>query len=1301
MIVLVSQCSAGYYTSSCGAVGSIAGYTWITAINSSTNTATFSKSGDTTDKFFTSPTFSTQAVNVFTWKGSGSITYSIDGSYFNTNCGSAVTQSGNTFTFTGQGSCYGKSLQNTPSSYEVSLTSVSGGWVCIGINDGETMSINGDPYSNGMMVYCTDATYYNVTLTCPNGCLPCNAACSTCTGSANTQCSACKTNYFLQPSSMTCLNSCPSTGYYPNTTSQVCSPCDSSCTQCTGPANTQCSVCMTNYFLQPSSTTCLDSCPSTGYYPNSSSQVCSPCDASCSTCTGSGNTQCSACKADYFLQPSSATCLNSCPSAGYYPNSSSQVCSPCDASCSTCTGSGNSQCSACKTNYFLQPSSTTCLNSCPSTGYYPNTISQICSPCDASCAQCTGSANTQCSACKTNYFLQPSSTTCLNSCPSTGYYPNSSSQVCSPCDASCSICTGPANTQCSACKANYFLQPSSTTCLNSCPSTGYYPNSSSQVCSPCDASCSICTGPVNTPCSACKTNYFLQPSSTTCLGSCPSTGYYPNTASQVCSPCDASCSTCAGSANTQCSACKTNYFLQPNSTTCLGSCPSTGYYPNTTSQICIPCNVSCAQCTGPANTQCSACNSSYFLQPNSTTCLGSCPTNYWEDVSINICQLCYNSSVSPFYSCKTCDGGTKNNCTSCNAGTFLHPNSSGTCLNLCPMGFWGNNFTNTCETCFTNTTGPYFSCATCTTIGSSNCTSCNSGYFLFPNIGGSCLSSCPSGYWPDNTTNNCQSCSYSSASISSCSKTIAALQTSLTSTSTSLMTSVSALQSSNSASGIFAINLFLYLAATESMANMQYLNINHSQLALNAYLGLSSSLIPNWISNYNTIEQDQLVFDYGVFAKNKISPLYLDNYGDTLTQTLIYAGLWLLLLPIILTKERKKLLSSRLGKAYAIALGLFLSTVFGQTQTQILYSILQILNFGLLIDTYSRMSYAMACLTMYAVMWMQLICFCKLRAIFSFHQRQMKKRIIRSPNDTRNQKEIATNINLRWTQKSYKMMFESFKSGKKNQFFFTYWSILFNIIYILLIICLQAVPILQCLSIVVLMTSFIIFTAILKPIKKKPAAAVFFFNSATVLLMALLNLSQAIRDYLSAQPRNNDDIGWAIFMTTTVNSGINLLCALCGLLHVIYSFFCNKWKKRKQSAKTVEAHQESGIENTRIIRDTSLSTGLNQTALNLIENNGRNRRVVKTTKKRERTLRETTPSDTTDKSAENAIMHKREKAIKRSKRSQYESDRRQIAPEKRKEINLGPRLKTTRRSYSSRAQARNQKYKKDAETAGY
>ena len=455
-------------------------------------------------------------------------------------------------------------------SYQLTFSSV-GSFVCFGlisVPDINTVTLDGGDYQThwgpcaGTMAGSKWPTG-SIDFVCPCG--NCNSACTKCFGTSSTQCTACSSGYYLQPSSTSCQISCPP-GYWKDDTNRICTACHSACSACSGPNSNQCSTCNPGYFLQGT--------------------TCAACHLACSVCTGALDSQCSACKTNYYLQPepSDTTCLDSCPSIRYWPDPATNTCEECHSFCSECSGPNSNECSSCSSGYFLQGAST-------------------CIACHPACSVCTGSLDSQCSACKTNYYLQPSpsETTCLDSCPD-GYWPDDLTNKCQTCHASCSICTGAENTVCTACKSGFFLQPSSATCSDSCPA-GYGGESATNTCVQCDTSCSDCTGPNPDQCSTCNLEFFLQPSGTICLSTCPA-GYWQDETNHICASCDISCSQCTGSLNTQCSACNSGYILQPSSNTCLkdptscsdglylfhnsscvASCPS-GSYPNTTDYKC-------------------------------------------------------------------------------------------------------------------------------------------------------------------------------------------------------------------------------------------------------------------------------------------------------------------------------------------------------------------------------------------------------------------------------------------------------------------------------------------------------------------------------------------------------------------------------------------------------------------------------------------------------------------------------------------------------------------------------------------
>jgi hypothetical protein len=117
--------------------------------------------------------------------------------------------------------------------------------------------------------------------------------------------------------------------------------------------------------------------------------------------------------------------------------------------------------------------------------------------------------------------------------------------------------------------------------------------------------------------------------------------------------------------------------------------------------------------------------------------------------------------------------------------------------------------------------------------------------------------------------------------------------------------------------------------------------------------------------------------------------------------------------------------------------------------------------------------------------------------------------------------------------------------------------------------------------------------------KEKSEAFLFFFNYASVLFVAILNLALAVREVSKSQPTNNDNIGWAIFISITVNSCVNTLFAIFGLLSGIYSLY-RKWKDRRQKANE-ETEKDQTIGKRRSSQRASRFIDTSNTAGNLRE----------------------------------------------------------------------------------------------------
>ena len=445
-------------------------------------------------------------------------------------------------------------------------------------------------------------------------------------------------------------------------------------------------------------------------------------------------------------------------------------------------------------------------------------------------------------------------------------------------------------------------------------------------------------------------------------------------------------------------------------------------------------------------------------------------------------------------------------------------------------------------------------CQTCSGSGESECLSCISGYFLFANSTGSyCLLFCPAESRPDRILNKCVTSLVNITTAQSAALVAAPVATSI------------ALTASNVVSGGFSINMMMCLVATESLANMQYLNINHSNIASTIYVGMSASFVPNWIALFNTLEKGLIIFNWGIFEMNQISALFLDNFGDSLTEMIIYLGLFLLALLFTLSSKIEKLIRSVAGKAYVTAFSFLMANMFGKVQSQVLFALMQIVKFNLFFDIYSRLSLFTAIATSSILIGTLTHILFKVLRLFN-NQKGLKTKVSR--------KDHAQII---WLEKKYEFMIGDFKDSTKNQFLFVYWMTAFNAIYILLILCLQSVPVLQCLSIVVLIIAFMMFSIAANPFNKKSSTFSHYFNFSCILVAAILNLSVAIANTVNPEFSQGEALGWAIVSVIGINTTTNTLFSIGAMIYeIVNKILLSRNKKIKELPKLNESKVQMG-----------------------------------------------------------------------------------------------------------------------------
>ncbi|KAL4499150.1 hypothetical protein ABPG72_017052 [Tetrahymena utriculariae] len=545
-----------------------------------------------------------------------------------------------------------------------------------------------------------------------NTCILCNKTCSTCIGSNPNQCITCAASLYYNPNNQLCQSTCDDQ-FYPNNSNQACTPCDSSCYNCSGSAPNQCIQCAGNKNLDNSK--CVTNC-SPGKYKSPTSNVCLNCSSNCNTCSPTNPSSCLSCTLPYYFQYRDSTCQLTCQPDQYRDNNSVS-CINCNTSCTTCLGSQNTDCLSC-TGTFLQ--NTQCVSSCQD-GYYPNKITQRCENCNRNCKQCFGPDQNSCLSCVAPLIYQKSTSQCVSVCNQNQYI-NLSTNTCESCYVDCASCRGSLNNQCTSCSGQKYLYQN--TCVASCPNGNY---ANQNICQQCTYGCQVCYDGSANKCIVCMSGYFLQKGQ--CVKSCPEF-YFADIYSFTCQPCSSNCSQCENYGSLTCLKCGNGYNLYENA--CIQNCPVGTYVNN---QICNNCDASCLSCIGPSDNQCTSCQSQIFLQDN--YCVSQCDSNYATILSQQLCVKCDPS-------CLTCSGGKQDQCLTCTQNSIPFNTQ---CLQQCPSGYYQTTGQLKCNECKPN-------CSKCT--NSTDCLSCSQGFVM---LNGACLSQCPSQmYFVQSETNQCTLC---------------------------------------------------------------------------------------------------------------------------------------------------------------------------------------------------------------------------------------------------------------------------------------------------------------------------------------------------------------------------------------------------------------------------------------------------------------------------------------------------------------------------------------------------------------
>ncbi|XP_050768974.1 proprotein convertase subtilisin/kexin type 5 isoform X1 [Gymnogyps californianus] len=629
--------------------------------------------------------------------------------------------------------------------------------------------------------HCTDCLHYyyksknNTRIcvsTCPPGhynadkkrCKKCSPNCETCVGGHSDQCMTCKSGYYLNEVTNSCITNCPD-GFYLDKNKIVCRKCSENCKTCV--EFQICTEC--KHGLSLHGTKCAIRCEE-GKYHNG--RECEPCHRSCATCAGAGVDACINCTQSYFMED--GRCVQSCGS-GYYLDHSTESgyksCKRCDASCLDCSGQGDRNCTSCPSGYNLDtgvcvvgtvckdgeylddsqecqlceascqkcigPEPDNCI-SCPLTRVFDNgrcvmqcprgkfEFKRQCHLCHHTCLDCSGSEPNKCTTCGTDRrgmerFLYHGE--CRESCPPGHYH---SEHICVACSGHCEVCLN--SSHCKRCFRGYYV--AQNICRKHSCREGEVEDPDSEDCLPCSAGCQNCKLDDPRICITCIQNYYMYKQH--CYKYCPENTYRDESSLQ-CRECPSNCDSCD---KDKCDSCKEGFYLSGG--TCVSECGD-GFFTDDISRECEPCHRSCATCVGYSYENCTGCKNSFQLSRGQCLNPRNSPPNgkFWSDAKKEL------QSCDP--SCRTCEKSA-DICTSCPEGKFLIHDI---CVPLCPQKTFGNVASGKCEMCMDG-------CEVCSDHW--HCQKCQAEQdqplFLHK---GRCLQECPEGYFNDSET--CKECS--------------------------------------------------------------------------------------------------------------------------------------------------------------------------------------------------------------------------------------------------------------------------------------------------------------------------------------------------------------------------------------------------------------------------------------------------------------------------------------------------------------------------------------------------------------
>nr|XP_033782752.1 proprotein convertase subtilisin/kexin type 5 isoform X1 [Geotrypetes seraphini] len=671
-----------------------------------------------------------------------------------------------------------KNCTSCPNGYILEAGVCLAGTVC---RDGEFINDSGDcQFCDASCLKCTgpsesDCVGCAITkffdeghcvLTCPKGkyqfknqCHICHHTCKECSGSEPSKCTACGTGKngskrFLFNGE--CRQSCPK-GHYSSSGKNACLPCLQNCEVCSGP--TECARCVEGYY--PASGSCQKLHCGEGEVEDIYDEECVPCAAGCQSCYTSDPGTCLACVDGYYMFHK--RCYASCPEKTYRSDVD-KLCIECGDTCRSCS---STECKWCEEGFYLLDGE--CVSDCGS-GYYKEEDEGECGLCHRTCTMCSGPEYDECTVCSGHLQLRDRKCEDPSKVAIEGWFWNANNVTKEPCDESCKTCNG-SDTTCTSCPSGSYL--SASECVTSCP-RGSFASEHNKRCEQCVDGCEVCSEHKRR-CLKCmsRPDQQLYLHNEECLKECPD-GYFAD--GSACSECSSPCEICDGRA-TFCLSCQSSFLLEQNE--CKVSCSERH---TAVDGVCRHCPANCRDCV--SGETCTDCSPDFFLYNNQ--CVRDCPAGFYAD--FQQCSPCHHQ-------CAECDGPDSDDCLKCTSSSFVL--YDGECFRDCPEGTYYEQETadcqecdQTCRTCsspkscitckkglvknsqdqcvahkdcalteYLNENGVCLSChkkcARCMGPSEQQCLGCPANHYI---LNGTCLETCPAGYFTEKDENRCSAC---------------------------------------------------------------------------------------------------------------------------------------------------------------------------------------------------------------------------------------------------------------------------------------------------------------------------------------------------------------------------------------------------------------------------------------------------------------------------------------------------------------------------------------------------------------